>query len=238
MYCAKRVYRYAQRGIIFGIMIVGLILLGLVAALMFFGVCGRVFKNCGMPYPLAFGIVGLLIGGAFIPAIEAGDAKIGAAGFIIPLAISAVLIYLASRRRELWRSIVTAVTVTAVYTSVELLLDLIAPGAVTVTVQGLLCGFVAYIVGKTELAALNGVFLGVPLGQVATGVTGVFAYGESMSLGGGDAFNVAVIAAVLSVVLYEIVYAVKHRVHARRRREALEASEELDPDEYKKYFDE
>lgn len=219
-------------------MIVGLILLGLVAALMFFGVCGRVFKNCGMPYPFAFGVVGLLIGGAFIPAIVAGEATIGSAGFIIPLVTAAVFIYLASRRRELWRAVVTAVTVTAVYTSAELLLDLIAPSSVTVTVQGLLCGFVAYLVGKTELAALNGVFLGVPLGQIATGVTGVFAYGEPMSLGGGAAYDVLVISAVFAVVLYEIVYTVKHRVYVRKRRAAAEAAEELDPDEYKKYFDE
>ena len=218
-------------------MLVGLILLGIVAALMFFGIVGRVYKNCGMPYPLAFGVVGLLLGGAFIPAIRVNGATIGAAGFIVPLAISGVFIYLASRRRELMRSFVTAVTVTAVYTSVELLLGLIASDAVTVTVQGLLCGFVAYLVGKTELAALNGVFLGVPLGEIATGVTGYFAYGQAISFGGASAYNTLVIAAIFSVVLYEIVYTVKHTVYTKRRA-ATEASEEFDPNEYKKYFDE
>lgn len=219
-------------------MLVGLILLGIVAALMFFGVCGRVFKNCGMPFPLAFCVVGLLIGGAFIPAINAGGAVIGVAGFIIPVVISAVFIFLASRRRELIRSFITAVIVTAVYTAVRLLLDIIAPISVTVTVQGLLCGFAAYLVGKTELAGLSGVFLGVPLGEVATNVTNYFAYGEIMRFGGSSAFNALVIAAVFSVVLYEIVYAVKHTAHLKRRRAAAEVAEEFDPNEYKKYFDE
>lgn len=219
-------------------MLTGLILLGIVAALMFFGLAGRVYKNCGMPYPLAFAIVGLLIGGAFIPAIRAGGATIGVAGFIIPLVISGVIIYLASRRRELMRSIVTAITVIAVYTSVELLFGLVASYSVTVTAQGLLCGLVAYLVGKTELAALNGVFLGVPLGEISTGVTEYFAYGHELSFGGSSAYNALVIAAIFSVVLYEIVYAVKHTVYRRRRRAAAETSDELDPNEYKKYFDE
>ncbi|MCH5351787.1 MAG: hypothetical protein J1F39_07460 [Clostridiales bacterium] len=219
-------------------MLVGLIILGIVAALMFFGVMGRVYKNCGMPFPLAFAVVGLLIGGAFIPAVRTSGATVGAAGFIVPLAVSAVFIYLASRRRELIRSFVATVTAAAVYTSVELLLVLVANDSVIVIVQGLLCGFVAYLVGKTELAALCGVFIGVPLGEVAVGVTNRFAYGEQFGIGGASAFNALIIAAVLSVVLYEVVYAVKYAANKKRRKLATEAAEEIDPNEYKKYFDE
>lgn len=219
-------------------MLVGLILLGIVAALMFFGICGRVFKNCGMPYPLAFAVVGLLLGGAFIPAVRTEGATVGSAGFIVPLGISAAFIYLASRRRELVRSLVTAVTSAAVYTSVQLLLFIIASDAVIVIVQGLLCGFVAYLVGKTELAALTGTFLGVPLGEIAVGVTNRFAYGDRFAVGGASAFNALIIAAVFAVVLYEIVYAVKHAVYAKKRRIVAETAEYIDPNEYKKYFDE
>ena len=43
-------------------MIIGLVLCGLVAVLLFVGVAERVFKSFGVAYWLAFVMVGLLIG--------------------------------------------------------------------------------------------------------------------------------------------------------------------------------
>ncbi len=52
--------------------------------------------------------------------------------------------------------------------------------------------------------------------------------------------DAVILAAVFSVVLYETVAAIKRTMNARARRSLAEAeaSEEFDPNEYKRYFDE
>ena len=48
-------------------MVIGLVLLGLTALMLFLGVAKKVFQNFGVPYLAAFVLVGALIGCAFIP---------------------------------------------------------------------------------------------------------------------------------------------------------------------------
>ena len=221
-------------------MVIGLVLLGLTALMLFLGVAKKVFQNFGVPYLAAFVLVGALIGCAFIPSFSIGSARISVAGFIAPTVFASVLFFLAVRRREAWRALVSMTAVLAVYVAVRLLIDPITSATVTVIVAGFLCGAVAYLTAKTELAALAAVFAALPVGDVISGAVGLFVSETPITLGSAAVFDAVILAAVVSVVLYETVAAIKRTMNARARRSLAEAeaSEEFDPNEYKRYFDE
>ncbi len=208
--------------------------------MLFCGVAKKVFRNFGVPYLAAFILVGALIGCAFIPSFRLGSAVINVAGFIAPTVFAVVLFFLAFKRREAWRALVSLTAVAAVYISVRLLIEPITSTIVTVLVAGFLCGAVAYLTAKTELAALAGVFAALPIGDVVSGAVGLFVSGTPMAVGSAAVFDAVILAAVFAVVLYEAVAAIKRTMNARARKSLAEAEagEEFDPDEYKRYFDE
>lgn len=218
-------------------MIIGLVLLGCVTVLLIFGIAQRVFMSFGVAYWLAFMLVGVMIASAFIPSFTVNGARISASGFLVPLAVAGVFLALALRTREAGHSAVAASAVLAVFLAVELLLFPIASEGIIAVTEGVLCGVIAYIVGKTKLASLFGVFMGVPIGVVAAEVVKAISYGRTMQLGSAHVFDCVVIAAVLAIVISETVAAVKRFNNAKRKLVA-ETAEEFDPDEYKKYFDE
>lgn len=221
-------------------MIIGLVLLGIVAVLLFFGVAERVFKSFGIAYWLAFVMVGLLIGCAFIPSFSIGSVKINVAGFIAPVVFASVFYFLAVRAGEGWHAIVATSTVAALYIATELLIGPIADGTVTALVSGFLCGASTYLVGKSKIAALAAVFAGFPIGEIGAALVSAYAYGDAMRLGTAAAFDACVLAAVTAVALFETIAAIKRTVaaRARRARGEAEAANEFDADEYKRYFDE
>lgn len=222
-------------------MIIGLVLCGLVAVLLFFGIAERVFKSFGVAYWLAFVIVGVLIGCAFIPTFEVGVVSFNIAGFFAPLLFAAVFFYFAVRMNEGKRALVTALVAMCSYISVSLLVSPVTGGTVTAIVVGFLCGAVCYLVGKTRIAALCGVFLGMPLGEPISSAVSMYVYGSGVTFGTPSSFDAVIIAAVLSVAIFETVAAVKRAVNARAKNRAklqTELAEEFDAEEYKKYFDE
>lgn len=222
-------------------MIIGLILLGSVTVLLFFGVAERVFKSFGVTYWLAFVMLGVLIGSAFIPSFTVGSVTFNVAGFFAPLLFSAVFFFLAVRTREHLRAIVTTSVVAALFVSIDLLVSPVASDTVTAIIIGFLCGAVAYLVGKTKLAGLAAVFLGMPIGEVISSAVGLYVYGTEMRFGTAATFDAVILAAVFAVALYEAVAAIKRTVNARARARSgvpAEAAEEFDAEEYKKYFDE
>ena len=219
-------------------MIIGLILLGSVAVLLFFGIAERVFKSFGVAYWLAFIMVGVLIGSAFIPSFRIGVVTVNAAGFIAPAAFAVVFFVIAVRTREHYRAIVAASAVAASYVAVRLLVEPIASPVVTAIVVGFLCGAIGFLVGKTKLAALASIFAGFPIGEGISTAVGAFLPSVEMRLGSAAMFDALIIAAVFSVAMFEAIAAIKRTMNARRTAVLAETAEEFDPDEYKRYFDE
>lgn len=222
-------------------MIIGLVLLGLVAVLLFFGVAEHVFKSFGVAYWLAFVMIGVLIGSAFIPGFTVGAVEFNVSGFIAPLVFSAVFFALAVRTREVSRALVTTSVIAALFIAVWLLIEPITNDTVTVIIIGFLCGAVAFLVARTKLAACAAVFLGMPLGEVISSAVNMFVYGTPMQFGTAATFDAVILAAVFSIVLFEAVAAIKRisSAKARARIESkTETADEFDPNEYKKYFDE
>lgn len=221
-------------------MIIGLVLCGLVAVLLFFGVAEQVFKSFGITYWLAFVLIGVLIGSAFIPSFSIGAVTFNVAGFIAPLVFAVIFMTLCARTREVWRALITMTTVAAMFIAIWLLIEPITNGTVTVIIVGFLCGAIGFLVGKTKLAALAAVFTGLPIGEVVSSTVGAVVSGSPMSFGSAAMFDAVVLSAVFSVVLFEAVAAIKRTMNKRAviRSELAEIAEEFNPDEYKKYFDE
>lgn len=221
-------------------MIIGLVLLGLVAVLLFFGIAERVFKSFGVAYWLAFVMIGVLIGCAFIPTFTVGAVQFNVAGFFAPLLFAAVFFALAFRMREVRRALIVTSVTAALFISVWLLIAPITSSTVCVIIIGFLCGAVDYLVGKTKIAALCGIFLGMPIGDVVSSAVGMYVYKTPLRFGSPTTFNAIILAAVTAVVIFESVAAIKrtmnHRAGQKARADA-ELAEEFDPDEYKKYFD-
>ena len=218
-------------------MIIGLVLLGLTVILMLFGVAQKVFKGLGMAYWLAFVFVGTMIGCCFIPSFWLFGVYFNVAGFIAPAVFSVVLFVLAYKARELWRAVVAASAVMALYVAAVLLLELYVNAAVLAIIAGILCGAAAYIVGNTRLAAVAAAFAGVTVGDIIAAAVDVYVYKDAMRLGSVGAFDAVVLAAVVAVALYEAVAAIRRAaLNKSRRLKATEAAEEFDPEEYKRYF--
>lgn len=222
-------------------MIIGLVLLGLTALLLFFGVAERVFKSFGVAYWLAVCMIGVLIGCAFIPTFTVGSVEFNVAGFFAPLLFAAVFLALAAKMNELRRALVVAAVTAALFISVWLLIAPIASDTVSVIIIGFLCGAADYLVGKTKLAALCGIFLGMPIGEAISSAVGMYVYNTPIRFGTPATFDAIILAAVTAVVIFESVSAIKRAMNNRARHKAgadAETAEEFDPDEYKKYFDE
>ncbi len=222
-------------------MVIGLVLLGLVALLLFFGIAESVFKSFGVANWLAFLIVGILIGCAFIPTFTLGAVTFNVAGFFAPLLFAAVFFALAVKVGDTVRALVTTSVVAALFISVWLLIARITNDTVTVIIIGFLCGAVCYLVGKTKISALCGIFLGMPIGEVISSAVSLYVYGTSMRFGTPATFDAIILAAVTAVVLFESIAAIKRTMNNRaklRAAENSELSEEFDAEEYKKYFDE
>ncbi|MCH5162837.1 MAG: hypothetical protein J1G38_05050 [Clostridiales bacterium] len=218
-------------------MIIGLVVLGCVVVLLFFGITQRVLNSFGVAYWLAFIVIGALIASAFVPSFAIYGVSVSVSGFIVPSAVAVLFFAISGRAREAGHSAVTASAVLAVYVAVELLLAPVVNATVIAVVAGISCGAIAYVVGKTELVSVAGVFTGVVTGDVVAAVVEHFSYGSAMRLGSYGSFDAIVLGAVFSVILFEAVAAVKRRLNAKRSVMA-ETAEEFDPDEYKKYFDE
>ena len=223
-------------------MIIGLVLCGLVAVLLFFGVAERVFKSFGVAYWLAFIMIGLLIGSAFVPSFAIGGVVFNVAGFIAPVVFAVVFYVLAARTREVSRAVVTTAVTVALTVSVRLIISPLVGDVVSVLIVGFLVGAVAYLVSKTKLAALAGVFSGVPIGEIIASAVNVYVYSAPMQIGSAATFDAVILAAVFAVVLFEAIAAIRRTMSTRRHRRTAammsEQGEDFDSDEYKRYFDE
>ena len=222
-------------------MIIGLVLLGLTAVLLFFGIAERVFKSFGVAGWLAFVMVGVLIGCAFIPTFTVGVVEFNVAGFFAPLLFAAVFFALAFRMREVRRAVVVTAVTAALFIPSVLLIAPITSNTVCVIIIGFLCGAVDYFVGKTKIAALCGIFLGMPIGDVISSAVGMYVYGTPLRFGAPATFDAVILAAVTAVVIFESVSAIKrtmnHRTKSRAAVDVELAEDNVDRDEYKKYFD-
>lgn len=219
-------------------MIIGLVLLGLIVVLLFFGIAQRVFKSFGISYWLAFIVVGALIGSAFIPTFYSNGVSVCVAGFIAPVIAATAFFVLAYRSGDIWRAVVAFAATLAAYVAVWVVLPQLVGETATAVISGGLCGIVAFATSKTRASVLSATFGGMAVGDVLASVVSAYAYGGMPRVGAAATFDAIILASVLAVAAFEATAAIRRAIVIRNRAAACEAAEEFDPDEYKKYFDE
>ena len=232
---------------------VGLILLSVLAVLTFFGVSERFFRKIGIPAWLAFVLLLAFVVGAVVPEIPIGTrAAISVGGFIIPAAFLVILFSVSRAKKDALRAVMSILAVAGVTVAARMLLRPETDGLflAAMAVTGILGGVMAYLAGGTRLATLSGAVGGIILGDIANNLIFRYLYGSDIMLGTRGVFDSIIIAAVLGVVLLEIVEAIKRATAEKNlastvlKTEAAEdaqfskSREELaEEEEFKGYFE-
>lgn len=186
-------------------MVIGYVLLGFVAAMMFFGLLNGVVKSMKIEPWIALVFVIAYIVGGIIPVAYFGNSfAIGIGGFVVPLILSIVLTVFAGWGMRFLRT-ATAMLATAAVTVVVMVwmpIGNVWMSVLSSCVIGLLGGAISYAICSTATSSaagcVGGVIIGNVVGQIivfATGMNNVF------FLGGPMIFDATVIGLVFSVML-------------------------------------
>lgn len=193
-------------------MTIGLVILGIVAVLIFFGAAERYFEMLGLTSWLTFLIILAFVLGAVIPDIEIGSVSIGIGGFIIPLIVSVILISLTRRSTNAWR-LLPAVALTAFITAGLRLLFRPESAEMILTsslVAGFACGALAFVITDSRISILIASIAGITLGDIiGSSVLFAIADGKVLYFGAYGTFDSLMIACAFGLVLYEAVAALK-----------------------------
>jgi len=200
-------------------MTIGLIILGVVSILTFFGLMERFFIKLGIKSWIALILVVGLVVGAVVPAIRFSENfSINIGGFIAPLTVMVVLLSIAKNRSEAFRAVVSCLAVAAVAVATRMLLTPL--NASLILAASLIVGFVggaaAFLSGHTRVATVSSAIGGIVLGDLIIGLIRFFAGGEAISLGTQGVFDSIIIATVFGLLLCEAIQAIK-RVNSTKK---------------------
>lgn len=213
-------------------MIIGLIILGILAVLVFFGATERFFRKMGIANWLAFILVLALVAGAVVPEIGIGGAfTMNIGGFIVPVVLTVALAVLIGWNQELFRCGVATLAVASAAIAARMLIMPVSAG-LTVTasvIVGFVGGAVAYIIARTRLATIAASLGGIVLGDIVTSlVYRYFVDGSAVALGTRGVFDSLVIAAVFAILLVEVVGTIRKSAAVPAAIPAFEAGEDTD----------
>ena len=200
-------------------MTIGLVTLGIVAVLMFFGAAEKYFDRLGLTSWLTILLVLALIIGAVMPEVAVGSFVMTVGGFAVPLVVFVILLTLAAKSGNALRTVLALVIVAMATVALRLLVGV--NNATLVLVSSLLIGFVggtlAYLAAGSRIGTLAGAIGGCVLGDVVSaGFMRMFYGVETYTIGGFGIFDALVIAAVFGLVVAEIVAAVRRMTENRR----------------------
>lgn len=191
----------------------GLIALGVVAALVYFGVAQRVLDRMRLTDTQALLFIALMIVGSFItlPVLRGRtEVTVNAGGFLVPLALAVYLFLQAGTAAEKTRAAVASIVTGATVWALSSLTDFGPHGGRGAVIDplwlfGLLAGAIAYALGRSRRAAFISGVLGVILADVAA-IVGAWRAGRVAvyPLGGGGAFDALVLAGIVGVALAEV----------------------------------
>ena len=215
-------------------MTTGIIILGIVAVLLFFGAAERYFDRLGMTSWLTFLVVLALIIGAVMPEVRVSGFVMTVGGFAVPAVVFVLLFVLAAREGTALRTLFAVFAEAAVFTAFRILTGVSSSGAVTAffLLTGFIGGAATYAAAGSRLGAAAGVFGGCVAGDVISMGLLRGAFGaDTFTLGGYGTFNAMIIGCAAALVLAEIVYAARRYLENKRlaaRRLSAEAAEDAD----------
>ena len=207
-------------------MTIGLIILGITAVLILFGLGQRVLDKLRLTDRQALLFIALIIVGGFIPDIQITPLfAFNIGGALIPLGLCVYLWIKAGIATERIRSLIAALVVGAVaYALGRFMPD--EPETIAIDpslMDGLAAGVIGYLFGRSRRGSFIAATVGVMLSSVASAIT-VWSRGvdQRLVLGGAGAFDVIVISGFLAVLLSELIGEVNERIQRGRRRPTRE----------------
>ena len=201
-------------------MTTGIVILGIVAVLLFFGAAERYFDRLGMTSWLTFLIVLALIIGAVMPEVRAERFVMTVGGFVVPTVVF-ILIFVLSVRggSNALRILVALLGIGAIVTAFRLLTGIATTGALTAffLLSGVIGGAVAMAAAGTRTGSLAAVLGGCVAGDAVSMAILRGAYGQTVyTLGGYGIFNAMIVGCAAALLLAEIVAGVRPGVGDRR----------------------
>lgn len=187
---------------------IGVIILLVVAALIYFGLMHRVLDRMHMSDYMALFFIGAIIVGSFLPNIPLPfGLAINIGGGVVPIIISIYLIVTARENTEKIRaisaSIITGIAIFALGKALpaEPTAMIIDP----IYAFSVLAGIIAYVFGRSRRGAFIAGVFGMILSDIfnAIGITARPAIGTV--IGGAGALDGAIIAGIIGVGLCEII---------------------------------
>ena len=219
-------------------MTIGLVILGIVALLIFFGVAERFFRKIGVSNVLAFLLVLALVVGAVVPNIKIGSAfEMNVSGFLIPVILVVVLSVMIGFNSDLSRAYIAMAAVAGVAVATGMLINTTTlAGQVTASViMGFVGGAIAYLIAMTRLSTLIAAIGGIVIGDIIVSLINYFVMPSSavtsVSLGTQGVFDAVILAAVFGIMMVEVVSAMKRTVNRKRVKKSalsMEISEDND----------
>ncbi len=216
-------------------MTIGLILLGIVAVLIFFGITERFFRRIGISNGLAFVLVLALVIGAIVPEIRFGSAfSVNISGFLIPVVLVVLFSAIIGFNSDLSRAYLASVAVAGVAVAVRMLImpTNFASVITASVIVGLVGGAVAYLIGMTRISTIIAAVAGIVMGDIVVNILNRFVLsGAPFALGSSGVFDSIIIAAVFGVLLVEAITAVKRTMNRKQVSKTalnMEAGEDND----------
>ncbi len=199
----------------------GSILLLIVSVAVLFGLLHRVLDRMGLTDWGAILFIALIVAGGYvnIVLISEPELRVNAGGALVPLFLAVYLFRRADTRTERARLLVaTLLTGAAVFILGRVLPE--DPGDMWVSPLWLFSlsgGLIAYVLGRSRRSAFAAGTMGIIVADVlqyaeivALGLPG------RIWLGGGGAFDTAIIAGVVAVGVAELVGEIRERLHCTR----------------------
>lgn len=207
-------------------MTLGLILLGLCAILILFGLGQRVLDKLRLTDRQALLCIALIIAGGFLPDISVSPRfAFNLGGALLPLGLCVYLWIQADTTAERVRSLVGALTAGAVSFALGRFMP-DEPETIWIDpslMHGLAAGVIGYLLGRSRRGAFIAGTLGVMLSSVANAVL-VWSRGvpQRLVLGGAGAFDVIVMSGLIAVLLSELIGEIFERIKRGRQRPTRE----------------
>lgn len=203
-------------------MTIGMILLMITAALILLGVGQRILDRLHLNDKLALLFIALIIVLGFVPDIPVTkNFSFNLGGAVVPLALCIYLFIKADTAWERWRSILASLlTGAAIFLIARFSPD--EPESITVDpiiLYGLAAGAIAYVFGRSRRCAFIAGAVGMMLANTANAIY-VWSKGvdQGFVLGGAGAADGIVVAALVGVLLAELLGEILERMKRGRQR--------------------
>ncbi len=224
-------------------MIIGLIVIGVIAVLLLFGLLKPVTAGLRLSPIALFVILALFAGLAFVPPLVIGYTSWGVAGWILPLVLSVFFVARTINAGDFGMSLLAFVLVAAVCVPCMLFAFGINTG-ITITVSvllGIVVGGIAFFVPTSYNGAVFSILFGYTLGQAITALVDWLVNGSVFAVGGGAAYGSLMIGLLVAVGAGSLFTALRSKTNESRigkRQYNSEYSDEFpsEESEFDDYF--